>query len=320
MSPILAFALALTPLPPGLNEFSRLSGRSGSLANIRRASAAALGRALADGVQLLEVEFPPLLETKTQFDDFSNVEVLDANRDFAIELALEPELRETAPDDSLWLIFADAGEADLAREAWPGKAYRAATQTSIAAAVSELGVHEPLRPMGTAAADAFGGLSTLFGGAPPPPPPPAPPPSLQLCVQPGDGGPMEDWLNLERLETPGTPMLCVNGALDKVTSGYYSNFLNPALGKSADDFFSRFAQVYYLKPISKGFVYRAYPGGWQCILDKPDGTQEKLQEYAAGERPTLGELSQLTRSVSQEKFGAAMNDKFTNDPRMGGRM
>ena len=135
MSPILAFALALTPLPPGLNEFSRLSGRSGSLANIRRASAAALGRALADGVQLLEVEFPPLLETKTQFDDFSNVEVLDANRDFAIELALEPELRETAPDDSLWLIFADAGEADLAREAWPGKAYRAATQTSIAAAV-----------------------------------------------------------------------------------------------------------------------------------------------------------------------------------------
>ena len=28
----------------------------------------------------LEVEFPPLLEYKTQFDDFSNVEVLDANR------------------------------------------------------------------------------------------------------------------------------------------------------------------------------------------------------------------------------------------------
>ena len=43
-------------------------------------------------------------------------------------------------------------------------------------------------------------------------------------------------------------------------------------------------------------------------------------EYPSDERPTLGELSQLTRSVSQEKFGAAMNDKFTNDPRMGGRM
>lgn len=79
-------------------------------------------------------------------------------------------------------------------------------------------------------------------------------------------------------------------------------------------------EVYYLKPISKGFVYRAYPGGWQCILDKPDGTQEKLREYAAGERPTLSELSQLTRGVSQEKFGAMMNDKFTNDKRMGGRM
>ena len=288
MSPILAFALALTPLPPGLNEFSRLSGRSGSLANIRRASAAALGRALADGVQLLEVEFPPLLETKTQFDDFSNVEVLDANRDFAIELALEPELRETAPDDSLWLIFADAGEADLAREAWPGKAYRAATQTSIAAAVSELGVHEPLRPMGTAAADAFGGLSSLFGGAPPPPPPPAPPPSLQLCVQPGDGGPMEDWLNLELLRTDGVPLVCVNGALDKVCSGYYSNFLNPKLGECAARFFDRFDQAYYLKPIGsgRGWLFRVYGEPWQLFRQTREDL-ELAETYEA--RPTPAE-------------------------------
>ena len=104
----------------------------------------------------------------------------------------------------------------------------------------------------------------------------------------------------------GAPVVFLNSQL----SERYS------LGGPLDDV----EEVYYLKPISKGFVYRAYPGGWQCILDKPDGTQEKLQEYAAGERPTLGELSQLTRSVSQEKFGAAMNDKFTNDPRMGGRM
>ena len=285
MSPILAFALALTPLPPGLNEFSRLSGRSGSLANIRRASAAALGRALADGVQLLEVEFPPLLETKTQFDDFSNVEVLDANRDFAIELALEPELRETAPDDSLWLIFADAGEADLAREAWPGKAYRAATQTSIAAAVSELGVHEPLRPMGTAAADAFGGLSAAFGPPPPPPPPPAPPPSLQLVVQPGDGGPMEDWLNLERLRVEGVPMLCLNGALDKVTSGYYSNFLNPNLAACSERFFTRFTQCYYLKPIGsgRGWLYRVYPEPWQLFRTTREDL-ELVETY--DERPT----------------------------------
>ena len=41
----------------------------------------------------MEVEFPPLLETKTQFDDFTNVEVLDANRDFCMQLATETEIR-----------------------------------------------------------------------------------------------------------------------------------------------------------------------------------------------------------------------------------
>ena len=39
----------------------------------------------------MEVEFPPLLETKRQFDDYSNVAVLDSNRDFGMLLALEPD-------------------------------------------------------------------------------------------------------------------------------------------------------------------------------------------------------------------------------------
>ena len=72
VSQIVASASTLTDLPPGLNEFTRLEGRNGALAVIRRQSAAATGRALADGKQLLEIEFPPLLETKTQFDDFTS--------------------------------------------------------------------------------------------------------------------------------------------------------------------------------------------------------------------------------------------------------
>ena len=51
-------------------------------------------RALADGKELLEVEFPPLLETKTQFDDFTNVEVLDANRDFCVLLQSDQVCKE----------------------------------------------------------------------------------------------------------------------------------------------------------------------------------------------------------------------------------
>jgi hypothetical protein len=263
-------AASLSPLPPGLNEFTRLSGRGGVLSAIRRSVAAATGRALADGQELLEIEFPPLLETKTQFDDFSNVEVLDANRDFAVQLAVEPEVRAAAADASLWVCFADQGEAELAIEAWPGAMYGAATQTYITAAVRAVG-QEPLMPMGSGALSAANALSSLFGGAPPPPPPAPPPPALQLIVQPGDGGPMEDWLNLEFLQQEGVPMVCLNGALDKVTSGYYSNFLNPKLGECAERFFSRFEQVYYLKPIGsgRGWLYRVYPEPWQCVCGAP---------------------------------------------------
>ena len=163
------------------------------ISTIRKATAIAAGRALADGRELLEVEFPPLLETKTQFDDFSNVEVLDANRDFGVQLALEQELCRATGEGNLWLCFADEGEAKLAREAWPGAMYGAATQTYIAAAVKALG-GDPLMPMGSSALGAVTMLSSFFGGSPPPPPPEMgmPPPSLQLVVQPGDGGPMED--------------------------------------------------------------------------------------------------------------------------------
>merc|ERR1712129_296342 len=89
--------------------------------------------------------------------------------------------------------------------------------------------------------------------------------SLQVVVQPGDGGPIEDWLNLELLRKDGTPMVCLNGALDKVTSGYYSNFLNPKLAKCAERFFSKFEPVYFCKPLGagRGWLFRVSPEPWQ---------------------------------------------------------
>eukprot|EP00967_Tisochrysis_lutea_P116124 scaffold186645_cov35-Tisochrysis_lutea.AAC.1 len=233
---------ALTPIPSVLNEFWRGGGRAGTLNLIRRSTASALGQALADGLELLEVEFPPLIERKTQFDDFSNVEELDANRDFGVQLALEPEIVSVAPADQLWLVFADDAEAQLAREAWPGQRYASATQTSIAGAIRMAG-SEPLRPLGSSAADAAGNLAAMLGFGSkraPAQAPPSAPAALQLVVQPGNGGPMEDWLNLEILREPGVPMICLNGALDKVTSGYYSDLLNPRLGECASRFFSQY--------------------------------------------------------------------------------
>ena len=79
-------------------------------------------------------------------------------------------------------------------------------------------------------------------------------------------------------------------------------------------------EVYYVKPVSKGFVFRCFPGPWECYLDKPDGTQDKLAAFPGPDKPTLNELSSLTRSASQEKYGAVFNEKYSNDPRFGGRM
>ena len=268
LSPMLVASMAaLSPLPPAVNEFSRSrGGRSGSLATIRRSAAAAVGRALADDLLLLEIEFPPLIETKTQFDDYSNTEVLDANRDFGMQLATERELSGAAPDATMWLCFADDGESELAREAWPGTIYNEATITSITAAVTAGGA-DPFKPFGAWAVRSKTEEEAARAKL-------APAAALQLVVQPGDGGPIEDWLNLELLQKDSTPMVCLNGALDKVTSGYYSNFLNPKLAQCAERFYSKFEPVYFCKPIGagRGWLFRVYPEPWQLYRQ----TREEL--------------------------------------------
>lgn len=282
----LALAMtALSPVPPALNEYSR-SGRGGTLAIMRRSAAAAVGRALADDLELLEIEFPPLCETKTQFDDYSNTEVLDANRDFAMELGIERELTAVAPDATMWMCFADDGEAELAREAWPGTIYKEATITSISAAVSAGGA-KPLKPFGAWAVKSKAEEEEARAKQ-------APAAALQLVVQPGDGGPMEDWLNLELLRKESTPMVCINGALDKVTSGYYSNFLNPKLAQCSERFFSKFEQVYYCKPVGsgRGWLFRVYPEPWQLYRQ----TREDLELVETYEtRPKLADCTERLR-------------------------
>lgn len=73
-----------------------------------------------------------------------------------------------------------------------------------------------------------------------------------------------------------------------------------------------FEEVYYLKRISKGFVFRSFPGPWQAVLEKPDGSTEVLKEYKT--KPSLREASEIVREESFKRY--AMN----NDRWMSGRM
>ena len=55
----------------------------------------------------------------------------------------------------------------------------------------------------------------------------APPPKVILAVQPGDGGPLEDWINLEACDTPGSTLVVLNGAFDKLRGGAYPKLIFP---------------------------------------------------------------------------------------------
>ena len=175
-----------------------------------------------------------------------------------------------------WLVFPDLKECELARAEWAGSRYQVATFTDIQAATNHLaGEGSYDAPWGNALVS---GVSKILGGADGD----AgllgdqsaldklvegenSPATLALVIQPGNGGPVEDWVNCEKIynASPGTVMVVINGALDKVRGGYYPAVFFPKLARTVDRFWKKFEPVFYLKPISDkgvfGWLYRVYP-------------------------------------------------------------
>ena len=76
-----------------------------------------------------------------------------------------------------------------------------------------------------------------------------------------------------------------------------------------------YEEAYYLKRISKGWVFRVFPGPWRAYLEKPDGTCELLASYKT--KPELNEVAKLVREESFRRF-AINNDRWT--PGFGERL
>lgn len=116
-----------------------------------------------------------------------------------------------------------------------------------------------------------------------------------IAINPGGE---ETW---ERLVSahgqPGSPFVVMNAA--------YSTSYDLGNRKG-------FEEVYFLKRISKGFVFRAFPGNWEALLEKPDGSCEVLKSYKT--KPSLREVSELVREESFKRY-AIGNDRW-----MSGRM
>lgn len=281
-------AAALSPLPKDISPFEKSNSKSRDLqGEFRKVAQQSLQQAIKDGVTTLEFEFPPLIggdKSKSQFDDFDNVQELNKNRDWCIELL--PSLAQGMK--SIWFILPDLKEVELAKDEWGGQRYlQAATFSSIEAVTQHYSgvagnAEDYAKPWGSSIAS---GMSQLLGGdrgdagllgdqgaldsleesnA-----------KLHLVCQPGNGGPVEDWINVKKIHDAAggtTPTCVVNGALDKVRDGYYAPFIFPALAKTFD-FYRGFESVFFLKPISDkgvyGWLYRVYPEPWQVVLQTP---------------------------------------------------
>jgi hypothetical protein len=286
--------LNLSKLPANISPFEKSEAKSSDITgDVRKLSQSSLQKALNDGLTELEIEFPPLLESKSQFDDFDNVQELNKNRDWCIEWL--PTLSNSI--NPVWFVLPDTKEVELAKEEWAGQRYRqAASFTSIQAVTESYGSSEDdtgeySKPWGASLAT---GMSQFLGGGNGDsgllgdlgsldPLDESSNPALHLVCQPGNGkflsprrfdfkyagcrlivslfigGPVEDWINVKKfhdLAGGSTPTCIVNGALDKVRDGYYNGFIFPGLAKTFD-FYKSFQAVFFLKPISDKGVY-----GW----------------------------------------------------------
>jgi hypothetical protein len=333
-----------TQLPSNISPFEKSLSKSQNVQQIfRQLAAPALSRAMnVDGMQLMEIDFPPLLggsQSKSQFDDFDNISELDANRDWCVQFLANEFLaaskggklsnRQSSvvnnrPFGPPWLVFPDDKEVELAKKSWPGALYqKSACYTSLRAAcvTTVQGMNANKQNDNRTFQSAWGSSlastlnkwaggdgiladSTALDQLDP---------SfrrLHLICQPGNGGPVEDWINVKLLHDssnadsatlPSCPTCVVNGALDKVRDGYYPSLFFPALARTVP-FFQRFEAVFVLKPISDkglyGWLFRVYPEPWQVVLQTPETTIQGGQRVVTTKN-TIALLSDTRPSYSE---------------------
>jgi hypothetical protein len=280
-------AQALTQLPPGINAYEVAAGaRNRPAEALAPVALRAIAAAREAKVKLGEIEFPALLGEKTAFEDVDNVQILNWNRDWCMS-SMRPLAEEL--DGELWLAFPDRKELELAREEWPGQAYAKATITTLEDAAEVMSGSSD-QAWGAAFARAAEGLLGTKNLGAAPETAGAPKPRVLIAVQPGDGGPLEDWLNLERCQPSDGLMVSMNGAFDKLRGGYYPRPLFPKLAESVDRFVVDAEPLVYLKSVKDkgrdGWLFRVYPEPWQLIAQ---GREASLLLETYDERPAYND-------------------------------
>jgi Domain of unknown function (DUF1995) len=120
-----------------------------------------------------------------------------------------------------------------------------------------------------------------------------------IAINPGGEETWERWRK-SLVKNDKSPFLVLNNA-------YSTTY---GLGNKAG-----YEEAYYLKRISKGYIYRTFPGPWCAYLEKPDGGVELLESYK--EKPQLNAVAKLVRDESFRRF-AIGNDRWS--PGFGERL
>eukprot|EP00547_Thalassionema_nitzschioides_P007805 CAMPEP_0194224728 /NCGR_PEP_ID=MMETSP0156-20130528/38024_1 /TAXON_ID=33649 /ORGANISM="Thalassionema nitzschioides, Strain L26-B" /LENGTH=286 /DNA_ID=CAMNT_0038956413 /DNA_START=8 /DNA_END=868 /DNA_ORIENTATION=+ len=119
-----------------------------------------------------------------------------------------------------------------------------------------------------------------------------------VCCNPGGE---ENWDRIRKASGSEGPFIVLNNA-------YSTTY---GLGNKRADY----EEAYYVKRISKGWIYRSFPGPWEAYLERPDGKVELLKSYRT--KPELRECAELVRTESFKRF-AINNDRWTSG--FGGRL
>mmetsp|Transcript_6401 Transcript_6401/g.15173 ORF Transcript_6401/g.15173 Transcript_6401/m.15173 type:complete len:318 (-) Transcript_6401:1133-2086(-) len=124
------------------------------------------------------------------------------------------------------------------------------------------------------------------------------PGKADACIVVNPGG-EETWDKLKRSLTKSdeSPFVVLNNA-------YSTTY---GLGNKKN-----YEEAYYLKRVTKGWIYRAYPGPWKAYLEKPDGSTELLETYKT--KPELRQVAEVVREESFKRYA------INNDRWMSGRM
>lgn len=113
----------------------------------------------------------------------------------------------------------------------------------------------------------------------------------------------EVWLKHRKVAEPGATHVFLNSI-----SGGWTYELG---GPCSDEY----ECIYFLKRISKGWVFRQYPGPWQALVEAPDGSVICLQTF--DKKPLLRDAAKVVREFSFSKF-SIFNDRYAKG--FGGRL